>query len=83
MPISSLLVHTREAHTSAVSARLSGHPAIEVAHTSADAIAIVTETPDDSVDKLLWHQIEEISGVTHLELVYHNFEDGKVYNDVR
>ena len=83
MPISSLLVHTREELTSSVSARLSGHPAIDVAHISGAAIAIVTETPDDSVDKLLWHQIEEISGVTHLELVYHNFEDGKEYTNAR
>ncbi len=81
MPISSLVVHTGEEYTSKVRDQLNGHPVIEVVHVSGGAIAIVTETPDDSVDKLLWKQIEEIPGVSHLELVYHNFEDGKEYID--
>lgn len=82
MPISSLVVHAEEPCRNSVCEQLNGHPAIEVVHVSERAIAIVTETPDDSVDKLLWRQIEEISGVTHLELVYHNFEDGKEYHNV-
>jgi len=82
VPISSLVVHAEERCHSNVCGLLNGHPAIEVVHVSESAIAIVTETPDGSVDKLLWRQIEALSGVTHLELVYHNFEDGKEYHHV-
>lgn len=82
MPISSLVVHAEEWARAAVCEHLAGHPAIEVVYVSERGVAIVTETPDDSIDKLLWRQIEAISGVTHLELVYHNFEDGKEYHDV-
>jgi nitrate reductase NapAB chaperone NapD len=75
VPISSLIVRTETAETEAVRALLANHPAIEVSHATADAIAIITETPGDDVDKHLWKQIEAFSGVTHVELIYHNFED--------
>ena len=75
MPISSLIVRTETAHTGTVCAKLAAHPAIEISHATDDAITIVTETPGDDVDKHLWKQIEAFSGVTHVELIYHNFED--------
>ncbi|MCF6284631.1 MAG: chaperone NapD [Candidatus Hydrogenedentes bacterium] len=75
MPISSLIVRTAEDRTEAISAELATHPAIEVSHVTTGSIAIVTETPDDDVDKHLWKQIEAIHGVNFVELIYHNFED--------
>ena len=78
MPISSLIVRTEEGHTAEIGALLATHPAIEVSHVAESAVAIVTETPEDSVDKLLWKQIEGMAGVMHVELIYHNFEDLEV-----
>lgn len=75
MPISSLIVRTEPGCSAEVGAMLATHPAIEVSHSTENAVAIVTETPEDSVDKLLWKQIEGMAGVTHVELIYHNFED--------
>lgn len=74
MPISSLIVRVRPGEGARVGAALETHPAVEVSHVTADAVAVVTETPDDGVDRLLWKQLEAMDGVNHVELIYHNFE---------
>ncbi len=75
MPISSLIVRTAEDRTDAISAKLATHPAIEVSYTVPGSVVIITETPDDHIDKHLWEQIEALDGVSLVELIYHNFED--------
>lgn len=75
MPVSSLIVRTETALTAQVGECLADNPLISVSHVQPGAIAVVTETPDDRTDKHLWQQIEGIEGVTHVELIYHNFED--------
>ena len=75
MPISSLIVRTEEPKQAFVVEALATHPAIEVGHVGTGSIAVITETPGKDADTYLWKQIEAIEGVTHVELIYHNFED--------
>lgn len=75
MPVSSLIVRTETALTTPVGECLADHPLVTVTQVTPGAIAVVTETPDNRTDQHLWKQIEGIDGVTHLELIYHNFED--------
>lgn len=75
MPISSLIVRTQASQHDCVIETLATHPAIEVGHVGPGSIAVITETPGKDADTHLWKQIEAIDGVTHVELIYHNFED--------
>jgi len=75
MPISSLVIRTGPTATENVCEELASCPLIEIAHVQVGAIAAVTETPDDQTDQQLWKLIEGLHGVTHVELIYHNFED--------
>ena len=75
MPISSLIVRTTTGAGPTLAGDLTDHPAIEVCQVTPEAVAIVTETPEEPMDRLLWKQLEAHDAVTHVELIYHNFEE--------
>lgn len=75
MPISSIVIKSREDKTDQVVTGLKALAAVTIEHIKNDHIVAVTETLDHDEDKDLWAQIENMPGVMQLDLIYHNFED--------
>ena len=75
MPISSLVVTTRQGHAARVAATLRGLDGVTVTDIRGEELVVVTETPDRGADKRVWDRVEATDHVLGVSLVYHNFED--------
>jgi nitrate reductase NapAB chaperone NapD len=77
MPISSLIIKTQKDKTSDVAKRLEFLKGTIVSEIHQENIILITETNKQGQDKVIWGEIEQIPGVLHCDLIYHNFEDGE------
>lgn len=75
MPISSLIIKTDKNKTADVVKHLTKFYEATVEKIHQDNIVLITETDQQSRDKDLWNDIENIPGVLKCDLIYHNFED--------
>jgi nitrate reductase NapAB chaperone NapD len=76
MPISGLILIT-EPDTPAESLRpaLESLEAVTVGPADGSKLAIVTETPDQLADKLLWRRLMALPGVCHIDVAYIQFDE--------
>ncbi len=77
MPISSLIIKTQKQEIQKVADELRRLKGTIVSDVLDENIVVVTETEDRKEDKSLWDQMEKISGVMQVDLIYHNFEDAE------
>ena len=75
MPISSLIVRTEKNRTAEVAGRINDFKEIIETKIVDENIVVITETHEQSRDKSLWKNLENIPGVLQCDLIYHNFED--------
>lgn len=70
--ISSVVAHLLPNSEGAVSAFVK-HPGIEVGPQFGNRLPLVLETEDSSAGKALFHWINELPGVSHLDVTYVHF----------
>lgn len=75
MPISSLIVRTEKNRTAEVADRINDFKEVTATKIVDENIVVITETHEQSRDKSLWNDLENISGILQCDLIYHNFED--------
>lgn len=75
MPISSLIVRTKEKYTEEISQKLKTIKGVRVEGMKYRDIVLVTDTSTREDDKAIWKEIEDLPGVLQCDLIYHNFED--------
>lgn len=83
MPISSLIVRTKDKATEQVKEHLKDLKGVSVTDVRQENIVVITETENQTRDKNLWKEIENISGVVQCDLIYHNFEDEEGFDNER
>lgn len=75
MPITSLIVRTTADNIQTVAEKIRRLPGASVSDIKDDSLVVITDTEDRQADKALWDQMEQISGVAAVDVIYHNFED--------
>ena len=76
MPVSSVIVRKSEtANSDDLSSELASLDGATLKHVEGDSFAVLIDVPTQSEEKVLWNTLETIEGVTHVDLIYHNFED--------
>ncbi len=71
--ISSVVAHLQPESDAAVTA-ISQNPDIEMGARSGNRLPLVLETEDSSAAKALFHWINELPGVSHLDVTYVYFD---------
>jgi len=80
LPISSLIVRTEKNRTAEVADRINDFKEITETKIVDENIVVISETHEQSKDKLLWKNLENIPGVLQCDLIYHNFEDAEEFD---
>lgn len=76
MPISGIVIRIEPAQREAVINRLASLPGVELQHAPAgDRLVAVLDTADFQAEEALVQTISATSGVGHVAVAYHNFED--------
>ncbi len=75
MPISSLIIQSKESRSQEVADRLRGLAGVEVSEIRGDQVVVLTETSSRKEDREVWKAMESTEHVLGVSLIYHNFED--------
>lgn len=76
MPVSSVIVRKSEnADSDSLSSELASVDGATLKHVEGDSFVVLIDVPTPSEEKLIWNTLESIEGVSHVDLIYHNFED--------
>ena len=76
MPISSVIVRKAEsAESDAIAQSIATLDGTTVKHQEGDSLVVLIDVATPTDEKHVWNSLEDLEGVAHVDLIYHNFED--------